>query len=220
MEFIIAGYGKFGQMAARRLAERFRDAKMILLDKDPEAFSGRCEPAATEVCDAAAYLVERRRLLRDSDSWIIPTVPFHLLARVALEALADLRLARLPGALAAALPNPYELDDSTMCCSYADFVCPDDCEEGPTCTVTGEQRKPLFLALEELAVPGGRVRILRSRQLCPGIGGYQARDFFRCIEEIEEGCAVIGTSCRCHAILTAVVRGNKIQDNASLKEEK
>ncbi len=222
MQFIIAGYGTFGQLAGSRLRERFPEAKIILVDNDRDKFSAHRQSVITDaaVSDAAEYVLERREALRDSESWIVPTVPFHLLARVAIGMQPDLRLGRLPAALRALLPHAYELDDATICCSYADFVCPDDCAEGPLCAVTGEQRKPLFLALEELEVPGSRMRILRSRQLRPGIGGYQARDFFRCIEGIEEGSTLIGTSCRCHAILTAIVRDTRIQCKDSRKEEK
>ncbi len=208
MEFIIVGCGKFGQLALDRLRKIRPSNKITAIDIDPRkvAEAHQIGYIETVLQDSLSYLVEKRELLCHSNSWIIPTVPFHLLARIALGIFCGCRLAPLPGFLGSLLPNAFKLDNSTICCSYADFVCPDDCEEGTACTVTGEERKPLYMVLKELEVPGSRVLILISRQLCPGIGGYQARDFFNCIDAIEAGTSIIGTSCRCHAILTAVER--------------
>jgi len=208
MQFIIAGCGKFGELAADRLSFGYPRDKIILVDNDPCKLSMPSQTGDIDKIagDVVEYLSKKRDDLLRSDSWIIPTVPFHLLARVALGILTDLRLSRLPAFLDALLPNTFRVDDSTLCCSYSDFVCPDDCEEGPACTVTGEKRKPLYTVLQELDVFGSCVRTLVSRQLCPGIGGYQARDFFLCIDGMEEGSTIIGTSCRCHAVLTALTR--------------
>lgn len=222
MAFIISGFGKFGQLASERLGHAFPQEELVIVDNDPHKLttgpiSNNMEKIAT---DAVGYLVERQDTLRHSESWIVPTVPFHLFARVALGILSDLRLAPLPAALSPLVPNTYRIDDATICCSYADFVCPNDCEEGPVCTVTGEARRPLHSVLKELVLHESRMQILVSRQLCPGIGGYTCRDLFECIADIDAGNTVIGTSCRCHAILTAVTRGNRIRDNVSLKEER
>lgn len=221
MQLVIIGYGKFGQLAAKRLREAFPAEKIIVVENDVFKLSAAHRSGNLHMLcgNGVEYLVETRDDLLNSESWIIPTVPLHLLANVALRLSADLRQTRLPQLLDALLPNTYRLDDSTLCCSYADFVCPDDCEEGPACTVTGEQRKPLYVVLQELDVPGIPMHILVSQQLSPGIGGYRAQDFFRCIDEIPKSSTIIGTSCRCHAILTAVMRGNKIEPDAILEEE-
>jgi hypothetical protein len=213
LTFIIAGFGKFGRLALERLTHAFPEETLILLDHDPHAFSGGRHTGNVReiVTDAVKYLVEHRDDLGGSETWITPTAPLHLFAGVALGVVSDLRLAALPPTLPSLVPNPYQLDGSTICCSYADFVCPDDCEEGPLCTVTGESRQPLYSRLKGLVLPGYNVQILVSRQLCPGIGGYTSQDLFQCISEIQQGCTVIGTSCRCHAILTAVTRGNRME---------
>ena len=93
--------------------------------------------------------------------------------------------------------------------SYADFRCPDDCPEpSDHCTVTGKKRgKPLYKLLGDIALPGFRVHVIRSRQLAPGIGGYSIGDLEGLRERVEGGGNskwLVGTACKCHGIISAV----------------
>jgi hypothetical protein len=112
--------------------------------------------------------------------------------------------------LSSLVPNPYRVDRATLWCSYADFLCPDDCEEGPECSVTGESRKPLSAVLGNLFFHGKAPKILVSRQLCPGIGGYRSTDLLEFLDDLVGFDGVIGTSCKCHAVLTALRWRSKI----------
>jgi hypothetical protein len=107
--------------------------------------------------------------------------------------------------LSGLVPNPFALDGSNLCCSRADFFCPDDCPEGDLCTVTGEPREePLYRMLEELEVPGVTVLVLRSRQIMPGIGGYLLGELMDLTERIPQGRSLIATSCKCHGVITSI----------------
>ena len=92
--------------------------------------------------------------------------------------------------------------------SYADFICPEDCAEPDCCTVTGEVRdKPLYSLLSQLSVSDFKVHVTRSHQLAPGVGGYRVSALAEVADTLrkdKEGKWLLGTSCRCHGILTAL----------------
>ncbi len=101
--------------------------------------------------------------------------------------------------------RPMHVDGSTLCCSRADFLCPDDCPEGDLCSVTGMPRdRPLFEVLEAIQVPGYVTLVQRSTQILPGLGGYSLEEL-RCLARHRRaGCYLVATSCKCHGIVTAV----------------
>jgi hypothetical protein len=52
-----------------------------------------------------------------------------------------------------------------------------------------------------------KVYVIRSHQLAPGLGGYKVADLARMAEKLtsdDKGQWLLGTSCRCHGILTAM----------------
>jgi hypothetical protein len=211
MAFVIAGYGQFGKLAASRLKDLYPRESFKLVDRDATKFAESVIPSNSRAIIAEAEefvtdLIESRH----EGQWIIPTVPFHLLARVALRRFPELEEAVLVEELSSLVPNPYRVDRATLWCSYADFLCPDDCEEGPECSVTGESRKPLSAVLGNLFFHGKAPKILVSRQLCPGIGGYRSTDLLEFLDDLVGFYGVIGTSCKCHAVLTALRWRSKI----------
>lgn len=216
MVFVIAGYGQFGKLAAFRLGDLYPSESLVVVDRDPTTFAGADVPLDAQkiVADADPFitaLIESPR----AEQWIIPTVPFHLLARVALRRFPELKEAVLPKELSSLVPNPCEVDRATLWCSYSDFLCPDDCEEGPKCSVTGEAREPLSAALQNLVFGKRAVKILVSHQLCLGIGGYRSTDLLAFLDDLVGFDGVIGTSCKCHAVLTALRWRSKIQNTRS-----
>jgi len=205
MMFVIAGYGQFGKLAASRLRALYPQCSLVLIDRDSDKFTACNVPVnALTVIGGADTVVEDLIRSTTVDQWIIPTVPFHLSARVALSRFPELQESVLPEDLASLIPNPRRVDPATLWCSYADFLCPDDCEEGVQCSVTGETREPLHTALQNLTVSQKALRILVSRQLCPGIGGYASSDLAIFLEGLLGFDGVIGTSCKCHAVLTSL----------------
>jgi hypothetical protein len=94
--------------------------------------------------------------------------------------------------------------------SIADFLCPEDCPEpAQYCTVTKERRqKPLFQILKDLEGLF-ESKVIRSKQLGLGVGGYLSEDLLKIVREIKKAGAsdrliLISTACRCHAVTSAL----------------
>jgi len=206
MKYVVAGFGHFGRLALGRLRAAFSDAEIVVVEKNIDrAMHERYERAKLVEGDAVAFLVESSSL--GAEDVIIPMVPFHLAASYLLARHQDLRRVALPHGIEEFAPNPYRLDDSTICFSMADFLCPDACPEAEVCTVTGERReKPLYLMLAESRAPGFTSVALRSLQILPGIGGYFMADLRKLSKKIEHGKYIVATSCRCHGIMTGIER--------------
>ena len=92
--------------------------------------------------------------------------------------------------------------------SQARHRCPDDCDEPLACPVTGEERRPLFLKLEEASRPGLPILVVASRQLAPGVGGYAPGNLVELAVEVAEasGPLLIATACRCHGVVHGLQR--------------
>lgn len=209
MKFFIAGYGKFGKLALARLRDSFPDAFMTVVEPCLEGRERRVVDARVGFVqsDAVSFLASSTDMVQSD--WIIPMVPFHLAASLILAILEDTGVVPIPQRVMTMLPNPYPVDRTCVCSSVSDFLCPDSCPEGDLCSVTGEYRVPLYLRLEETQVPDFTMRVLRSRQILPGIGGYQAADFRALIQQVGQGNNIVATACKCHAVLTGIKRETK-----------
>lgn len=203
MKYVVAGVGKFGRLAVERLLSAREATSILVAEKDSEKTRGEGRPGVVvRNSDAVSLLVESRGIA--SDDVILPMVPFHLAAAYLLAATKGLSETCLPASVVALVPNPVRVDVSTLCCSRADFICPDDCPEGDRCTITGLPRDPLYAHLAELNIPGFQMVVLRSCQILPGLGGYSFGDLLDLGDRIGPGKYVVATSCKCHGIMTAV----------------
>jgi hypothetical protein len=204
MKYIVAGFGKFGRLAVERIHAGEADSKFTVVDgfkEIPAKFGGAQINAVKQ--DAVSFLLESP--LVEREDIILPMVPFNLAARYCMKALDKAATTTIPEEAEASAPNPFRLDASNLACSWADFLCPDDCPEGDLCTVTGDLRTtPLFEFLSEMKIPGFGVAVLRSRQILPGVGGYSVGDLWKLYGRIQPGRWIISTACKCHGIMTAV----------------
>ena len=91
-------------------------------------------------------------------------VAFHWLCRQLAKEVTVTPLA-VPTLVDQQVPNPLRSEKDVLYTSFADFRCPDNCDEpAEYCTVTGIAREEnLFDVLGEIVVPGFAVRVLRSR---------------------------------------------------------
>ncbi|MEW6533272.1 MAG: hypothetical protein AB1473_20745 [Thermodesulfobacteriota bacterium] len=204
--YIIAGFGKFGRLALERLSRCKPESRLFVVDNRADLADVQQFPYAGGASkDAVEFLMQNAFL--DERDIVIPMVPFHLAARYVLARDPDIRETVLPPELETVLPNAARWDPSTVTCSRADFVCPDDCPEGDVCTVTGEPRsKPLYEELRRLKLRNFRLVVQRSYQILPGVGGYLLGDLDDLPARITKGKSVLATSCRCHGLLTALER--------------
>lgn len=205
MRYLVAGHGTFGRLAVSRLKDSLPDARIIVIERNMDLESTEQGAGFTLIkSDAVSYLCNPDHV-KPTD-WIVPMVPFHLAASVILGTTRGIRHCALPPGITSLIPNPFMVDPSTICCSRADFLCPDDCPEGDVCTVTGETRVPLWEQLEHLDIADMKVLVLRSRQILPGVGGYPFSDLREMSRRIQAGSYILATSCKCHAVLTGVQR--------------
>jgi hypothetical protein len=203
MVYLVLGYGKFGQIAVNRLTAAFPAASIIVVERDPERIDVPLAPQVTTVQGDATEVLVREEVITP-EAIIIPMVPFHLAASFVKARMPRCNDILLPENLGTLVPHPLPVSSSTLCCSKADFVCPDDCPEDDLCTVTGLPRTPLYRTLEALHIPGFTVFVLRSRQILPGVGGYTFQELESLRQSIVAGRYVVATSCKCHAIVSGL----------------
>lgn len=207
---LIIGAGTFGSRAARILLQD-SGPEVFIIDVDGsrlarlEGFAGR-----KFLDDGAEFLIKNHKLLNPRNR-IVPAIPRHLAfewLKAFLDRESQINQIPVPEPIESLLPNTWPGSEGSLLVSYADFVCPNDCSEPDSCTVTGERRElPLYELLRRLNVREFNVHVIRSRQLAPGLGGYRFADLkgiVRRIRRSETTKWIIGTACRCHGILTAL----------------
>jgi hypothetical protein len=203
----ILGAGHFGRIAARRLARRYPEATLLVVDSQREKLLDlKASPRLTTCTEDAMEFLKRQPL--SAEQWIIPAIPVHVAWLWLLHALEPDGLAKIlpvPAKVDALVPNPYRVPSGTLYASYATFRCPDACNEpDELCTHTRQPRPgDLFEHLAHLHLTGYTVEVLRSRQLAPGVGGYQGAQLSGLLERVRQqrGRFLIATSCRCHAVI-------------------
>lgn len=215
--YLILGAGRFGRLALKRLAQQDTKATFVVVDHSPQALAEARtlkDPGVQWVeAEAGAFLAENLRQGAIWD-WLIPMVPSHVafnwlcqgpLKRTAWESL------EVPEEVGQGLPLAQRGERGELYLSRATHRCPDDCLEAePVCPVTGDSREiPLFEELASLAVPGFQVRVIPSRQLAAGVGGYAPERLLVLAQEVLDfqGKMLIATACRCHGVVQALKRG-------------
>ena len=173
------------------------------------AFSGWTRVAS----EAAAFLVQH---LGDDGrwDWIIPMVPvhvaFHWLMAGPLAGSAW-QPAAVPEAFAGLIPGAQRGRHGELYLSRARHLCPDDCAEPEVCPVNGEPRDlPLHQELASLHLAGYEIRVIASRQLAPGVGGYSPRRLLDLARDMGalKGNVLIATACRCHGVIQGLAQGS------------
>jgi hypothetical protein len=210
--YLIIGAGHFGVRAAKILTgTEFRGASVWVVEKVAtrlESLAGL--PVERVRAEGVGFLVDHSERLPPSTT-LIPAVPLHLAyewLRGVLGSDRGFEKIKIPPEIESDLPHTWEGPEGTLLVSYADFRCPDDCPEpAGYCTVTRSKRGiPLYDLLRRVAPAGYHPRIIRSRQIAPGLGGYRLEDLRRLSTDVRATRAerwLIGTACKCHGMLTA-----------------
>ncbi|MCD6561761.1 MAG: hypothetical protein J7L16_08390 [Deltaproteobacteria bacterium] len=212
-DVFIIGAGHFGARAARILSQK-TDSSIFIVDLDKDSLSMLDGiPVKKISCDAIPFLVKNYSIF-NAGNIIVPAVPVHLAyewLKGYLKGTYEIRKienAKIFEEIKPLLPYTWPGSEGSLLVSYADFICPDDCPEPEFCSVTGERRdNPLYNILGSLKPSGFKVHVIRSHQLAPGLGGYRVADLTRAEHELtsyKKGRCLLGTSCRCHGILTAL----------------
>ncbi|AOY58618.1 MULTISPECIES: hypothetical protein [Desulfococcus] len=205
----IIGAGRFGMIALERLSRIKASARFVVVDPDEHRFFPVEHPrCAFENMDGVRFILQHLGA-GDPPDWIIPAVPVHLASEWCLGRLAHrARRIPLPVELNSLLRNPVRGAGGDIYVTHADFLCPDDCPEpAGICTVTGAPREPdMFRLLAEIRFEDFDPLVIRSRQLCPGVGGYRPDALFALLSRLEaaEGRFLVSTACRCHGVITGI----------------
>ncbi len=214
--YLILGAGKFGRLALTRLAAKDPAAAFVVVDHDPQALAAARERACSGVryvqADAAAFVAGH---LNDEApwDWLIPMMPVHL-AWAALRhgalAAANWEALPVPESVGLGLPLVIQGKTGELYLSRASHLCPDDCPEPDTlCPVGGESREvSLSEELAALEIPGVTIKVVASRHLAPGVGGYPPGVLARLAREVAglSGRLLIATACRCHGVVHGLRR--------------
>jgi hypothetical protein len=202
----IIGAGHFGRLAVDRLSHLYPPDKMLVIDADEEALAPLPSTGIRiQQAEGVDFLIQHFRLKGGPD-WIIPAVPIHLVYRWLLARLGKSgRPVPVPPWVSEFLPNPWSAEGGGYYISLADDICPDDCPEpSAICTRTRLPRKGiLYRNLEALTLAGWSMKIMRSRQLAPGVGGLRTKDLWDFQSEIQmtTGQIIVATACKCHGVL-------------------
>jgi len=209
LSYLIIGCGRFGSRAIETLLRKDHRAAIIVVDKDEKALEKVSSFHVERIAgDGISFL--NQSLKKGRDTYIIPAVPFHLAFEYILSQLKPLGGKREKVPDLTGLPNPMRGKTGDLYTSIADFLCPEDCPEPPRhCTVTREKRgKSLYKILEELRGPF-ESKVIRSKQLGLGVGGYLPEDLLNMVREIKKAgvsnrLILISTACRCHSVISAL----------------
>jgi hypothetical protein len=208
---LVIGAGKFGSRAIKLLSRR-KNSHIIVVDGDREALSDlRGQITHCILCDGITFLYKNFQRLKPTNV-IVPALPIHLAFRLLECLIQDTQEAKtisVPEELVSFLPYHWAGNDHTLLVSYANFLCPDNCPEPEDhCTVTGKPRSvPLYKLFEALQVREYCVGVIRSRQLAPGLGGYEVSRISDLADKIKKSAPskwLIGTACKCHGVLNAM----------------
>jgi len=207
---LIIGCGHFGSRAVETLLKKYPHLKIVVVDRHKKEFKKISRLSVeTKVGDGVTYLKQFLSVSEKVD-YIIPAVPFHLAFEFILSQLKPLGAKRREVPPLLGLPNPMRGKTGDLYTSIADFLCPEDCPEPPRhCTVTREKRgKSLYKILEELRGPF-ESKVIRSKQLGLGVGGYLPEDLLNMVREIKKAgvsnrLILISTACRCHSVISAL----------------
>lgn len=204
--FLVAGAGRFGCQATAKLLLRPRAQVFVVENNSLTAGQLLTEISSLEgrlvAADAVKYLAAYIGSDDHDSTWIIPTIPLHLAAAIIMQLTGRgcLEWADIP-----LLPNGFLGGNGELYSSLADFICPEDCPQPPDhCYTTGEPReKSLVQILAEISYHDYPSLVLQSRQLAPGVGGFQVASIRKLLVQMNNdipGPLVFSTACLCHGV--------------------
>lgn len=207
----ILGAGRFGHIAAERLASRYPQTGLVVVDRQVQRLREFHEASGVSIHQEDAITFIAHRPLADNQ-WIVPAVPVHVACLWLMERLGgegEVQPLVVPTEVDEQVPNPYRVTAGAVYASLATFRCPDTCSEPEgLCTHTGQPRPGnLYDRLAAIEVQGFQVVVIRSWQLAPGVGGFRGEQLHAAAGRIHArpGRWIIATSCRCHAVIDALV---------------
>jgi hypothetical protein len=216
VRFLVLGCGRFGRRAVQQILHMNPRAIIEAVDIDSSALDAVEGRNVVRVRAEAIDFMTGRLSGPEAPHWIIPTVPFHLVYHWVVRALEkNHEVERLMVPEGLGLPGEVRLTAWEVYSSLADSLCPEDCPgpRGGFCHLTGQHReRPLYRILEHISCGEFISRVVRSRQLAPGVGGIRCSDLHGLPEEVASlrGPVLLSTASPCHGVTAALL----VADNA------
>ena len=206
---IVLGAGHFGQNALIKCSQSYPNCRMTIVDQDESKLKNCTQSILCEtICDdGISYLNSLPKdILGQQSFWIIPSIPIHVAFEWVKSNLSrHVQSIEIPKMLFQNLPNAIPGNIGTVYLSYATFRCPDNCPEPVDhCYFTNQSRPiSLFEKLQGLKFRNFTSIVLISRQLLPGIGGFQFQDLMDTLIRVESSDmpVMLSTACRCHGVM-------------------
>jgi len=207
---IILGAGHFGQRALFKCSHEYPNCRITIVDRNGTALKNctRFHSCETVCDDGISYLNSLSQVTSNQSLWIIPSIPIHVAFEwVTSHLLRPVQRIDIPDAILKQLPNPMAGGKGTVFMSYATFKCVDNCPEPVDhCYITGQPRLiSLFEKLQGLQSNDFLSIVLQSKQILPGIGGFQFSDLIATLSQVDvsEKPVLLSTACRCHGVMDA-----------------
>jgi hypothetical protein len=207
-QVFIVGFGKFGQLALPKINRKWPDARIWIIDPDPEHLIQCRKIPAIRVLDKGEDFIWNHQEHLQASDWIIPAVPFHLAGEWVRRLLTRSRtVKKIPPPRAIGKDLPFTLSlKKDLYVSLAAFVCPENCPSPPgICFRTREPRpQRLWEILALRPVPRGSLQIIESRQLAPGLGGFTFAELKRIEKNLHRSGPplFLATACSCHGVVS------------------
>lgn len=206
----VLGAGKFGLKAVERIKRMYPEVNFTVIDqKKANAGSIISTHRGVYVRRDGIEFLDKELVETNGPDWIIPAIPVHVASewiKRRLSSSRDVQGIDLPERVAAALPNTQRGKQGELYSSLADFFCPDDCNEPyGFCTITKEKRPyRLYDLLSSIQIEPYKTVVIKSRQICAGVGGYRPADLIRTLKEVRRynSPVLLCTSCKCHAVVS------------------
>ena len=205
----ILGAGRFGSLAVERILKQKRGSRLLVVDRNALPLNNLgLKSAETTQRDGIEFLLEHPG---SGHEFIVPAIPVHVAFAWLSRQLAKggkVSPIPVPAAVDHMVPNPGRDKTGGLYASFATFRCPDNCDEpAGKCTVTGENRKAnMFALIRLIEIEGLTVKVVRSQQITPGVGGYRLSVLWSLLEEVQSAGKdfMVATACRCHAVIHAL----------------
>ncbi|MHA1377199.1 MAG: NAD(P)-dependent oxidoreductase [Candidatus Helarchaeota archaeon] len=237
-EFVlIVGGGKAGERAFRY--GKKKRAKIIVIDTDPSCVIRNyidyyLEPNnISEVSDLSTTtesilihggLGNSCSLLDKFEfKLIFPCVPQHLAAKLAISYLKKFGIRESPDS--ATLTNilkkiPKDLifnQDKEKAIAVLSYMpkrlnCIENCTAPKKCPVTGIEKEITLFELLKKIIQGDNGIVLESKQIRPGLGAIEGKDFKKMFKFIKNKRKfIVATASRCHGIVNAFTTNKILQ---------
>jgi hypothetical protein len=221
----VLGAGKFGLKAVERIKRIHPDVTFTVIDqKKANLGSIISSHGGVYVSRDGIEFLDKELLETNGPDWIIPAIPVHVASewiKRRLSSSHDVRVIDLPERVAAMLPNTQRGKKGELYSSLADFFCPDDCNEPyDFCTITKEKRPyRLYDLMSTIQITPYKTVVIKSRQICAGVGGYRPADLISTLKEVRryDAPVLLCTSCQCHAVVSGFQQVLRSKTPASVR---